>query len=194
MVMNGFLIGFAIAAPVGPIGLLCIQRTLQFGRRFGFVSGLGAATADLIYGLIALSGLSLIQLFVTHTVPLQFVGSLFLCYFGVKTLKQTHAVPLSRPTTSLAVAYGSTLLLTLMNPMTILAFLAILARFQDTAVSPLSLLIGIFLGSASWWLFLSQLMHLVKKQIPPALSRSIQYLSAFLLLGFGGYGLYELLI
>lgn len=57
MVTNGFLIGFAIAAPVGPIGLLCIQRTLQFGRRFGFVSGLGAATADLIYGLIALSKL-----------------------------------------------------------------------------------------------------------------------------------------
>jgi threonine/homoserine/homoserine lactone efflux protein len=170
MVMNGFLIGFAIAAPVGPIGLLCIQRTLQFGRRFRFVSGLGAATADLIYGLIALSGLSLIQLFVTH------------------------AVPLSRPTTSLAVTYESTLLLTLMNPMTILAFLAILARFQETTASPLSLLLGIFLGSASWWLFLSQLMHLVKKQISPALSRSIQYLSAFLLLGFGGYGLYELLV
>lgn len=192
--INGFWIGLAIAAPVGPIGLLCMQRTLQFGRRYGFFSGLGAATADLFYGLIALSGLSVIQVFVTYTAPLQFVGSLFLCYFGVQTLKHTHLIPLSRPTTSLAVAYGSTLLLTLMNPMTILAFLAILARFQDTAVSPLSLLIGIFLGSASWWLFLSQLMHLLKKQLSPALSRSIQYLSAFLLLGFGGYGLYELLI
>lgn len=190
--INGFWIGLAIAAPVGPIGLLCMQRTLQFGRRYGFFSGLGAATADLLYGLIALSGLSVIQVFVTHTAPLQFVGSLFLCYFGVQTLKNTHAVPLSRPTASLAVAYGSTLLLTLMNPMTILAFLAILARFQDTA-SPLNLLLGIFLGSAGWWLFLSQLMHLLKKQLSSTFSRWIQGLSAFMLIGFGIYGLYELL-
>ncbi|HCN58304.1 MAG TPA: lysine transporter LysE [Exiguobacterium sp.] len=192
--INGFWIGLAIAAPVGPIGLLCMKRTLQFGRRYGFFSGLGAATADLIYGLIALSGLSVIQVFVTHTAPLQIAGSLFLCYFGVRTLKSTTAVPLRKPTSSLTVAYGSTLFLTLMNPVTIIAFLAILARFQETTVSPISLLIGIFLGSAGWWLFLSQLMHLLKKQLSPAFSRSIQYLSAVLLISFGIYGLYELLV
>lgn len=192
--INGFWIGLAIAAPVGPIGLLCMQRTLEYGRRYGIISGLGAATADFLYGLLALSGLSLIHLLLAQTDSLRLIGSLFLCYFGWQIFRSKMSRPLQSPATSLPVAYGSTFLLTLMNPMTILSFLAILARFQETVTSPVGLLIGIFLGSAAWWLFLSQLMHLLKKQLSPTFSRTIQYLSALLLISFGLYGLYELLV
>ncbi|WP_449402827.1 LysE family translocator [Exiguobacterium artemiae] len=192
--INGFWIGLAIAAPVGPIGLLCMQRTLEYGRRYGIISGLGAATADFLYGLLALSGLSLIHLLLAQTDSLRLIGSLFLCYFGWQMFRSKMSRPLQSPATSLPVAYGSTFLLTLMNPMTILSFLAILARFQETVTSPVGLLIGIFLGSAAWWLFLSQLMHLLKKQFSPTFSRTIQYLSALLLISFGLYGLYELLV
>jgi len=192
--INGFWIGLAIAAPVGPIGLLCMQRTLEYGRRYGIISGLGAATADFLYGLLALSGLSLIHLLLAQTDSLRLIGSLFLCYFGWQMFRSKMSRPLQSPATSLPVAYGSTFLLTLMNPMTILSFLAILARFQETVTSPVGLLIGIFLGSAAWWLFLSQLMHLLKKQLSPTFSRTIQYLSALLLISFGLYGLYELLV
>lgn len=192
--INGFWIGLAIAAPVGPIGLLCMQRTLEYGRLYGIISGLGAATADFLYGLLALSGLSLIHLLLAQTDSLRLIGSLFLCYFGWQMFRSKMSRPLQSPATSLPVAYGSTFLLTLMNPMTILSFLAILARFQETVTSPVGLLIGIFLGSAAWWLFLSQLMHLLKKQLSPTFSRTIQYLSALLLISFGLYGLYELLV
>ena len=192
--INGFWIGLAIAAPVGPIGLLCMQRTLEYGRRYGIISGLGAATADFLYGLLALSGLSLIHLLLAQTDSLRLIGSLFLCYFGWQMFRSKMSRPLQSPATSLPVAYGSTFLLTLMNPMTILSFLAILARFQETVTSPVGLLIGIFLGSAAWWLFLSQLMHLLKKQLSPTFSRTIQYLSALLLISFGLYGLYEILV
>ena len=192
--INGFWIGLAIAAPVGPIGLLCMQRTLEYGRRYGIISGLGAATADFLYGLLALSGLSLIHLLLAQTDSLRLIGSLFLCYFGWQMFRSKMSRPLQSPATSLPVAYGSTFLLTLMNPMTILSFLAILARFQETVTSPVGLLIGIFLGSAAWWLFLSQLMHLLKKQLSPTFSRTIQYLSALLLISFGLYGLHELLV
>ncbi len=82
MFATGFGIGFALAAPVGPIGLLCMQRTLRHGRISGIVSGLGAATVDFTYGLIALSGFSLVQSLITQAHWMQLIGSLFLCYIG----------------------------------------------------------------------------------------------------------------
>ena len=87
LLLRGIIIGFSIAAPVGPIGILCIRRTLTGGRTHGMVSGLGAATADAIYGSIAGLGLTAVSGFlVSQQVELRIVGGVFLCYLGVKTL------------------------------------------------------------------------------------------------------------
>ena len=129
LILRGFILGLAIAAPVGPIGVLCIRRTLAQGRLFGFVSGLGAATADALYGCVAAFGLTAISaLLVRQQDLLRLLGGLFLCYLGVRTL-------LARPTDQSAAAEGqglggayfSTLLLTLTNPITILSFVAVFA-------------------------------------------------------------------
>lgn len=86
VLLRGLLIGFSVAAPVGPIGVLCIRRTLAEGRAYGFVSGLGAATADAIYGSVAAFGLTLVsRLLISQQSWLRLVGGAFLCYLGVKT-------------------------------------------------------------------------------------------------------------
>jgi threonine/homoserine/homoserine lactone efflux protein len=123
------LIGFSIAAPVGPIGILCIRRTLVDGRLYGLITGLGAASADAIYGIIAAFGLvSITNLLIGGQTWLRLVGGIFLCYLGVRTLLVRPAqdeVPSQK--TSLAGAYASTFFLTLTNPLTILSFAAIFA-------------------------------------------------------------------
>jgi threonine/homoserine/homoserine lactone efflux protein len=160
--LRGLAIGFSIAAPVGPIGVLCIRRTLADGQASGLVSGLGAATADAMYGCVAGFGLTFISgILIDQQTWLRFFGGLFLCYLGIKTL-------LSKPVeqeanvrgTGLLASYVSTFLLTVTNPMTILSFAAIfaglgLANTGGSYASALILVLGVFLGSAAWWLFLS---------------------------------------
>ena len=159
--LQGIIIGFAIAAPVGPIGVLCIRRTLAEGRASGFVSGLGAATADAVYGAIAAFGLTLITDFLLGGASwLRLVGGAFLLYLGVKTFL---ARPAERAAEArgggLLGAYASTFFLTLTNPTTILSFAAIFAGLgvagADNALSAALLVLGVFLGSAAWWLILS---------------------------------------
>jgi len=159
---RGLAIGFSIAAPVGPIGVLCIRRTLADGRLSGLVSGLGAATADAIYGCVAGFGLTFISSFlVGQQLWLRLFGGLFLLYLGIKTLlskPSEQAAKASR--TGLLGAYVSTFLLTVTNPLTILSFVAIfaglgLANTTGSYASALILVLGVFLGSAAWWLLLT---------------------------------------
>jgi threonine/homoserine/homoserine lactone efflux protein len=126
---RGLVIGFSIAAPVGPISLLCMRRTLAEGRLSGIVSGLGAATADALFGCVAGFGLTIISnILIDQQAWLRLTGGLFLCYLGIRTL-------LARPAkqvcfaggSGLIGAYASTLFLTLTNPMTILSFAAFFA-------------------------------------------------------------------
>jgi threonine/homoserine/homoserine lactone efflux protein len=159
---RGLVIGFSIAAPVGPIGVLCIRRTLADGQIAGLVSGLGAATADGMYGCVAGFGLTLISgVLIDQQMWLRLFGGLFLCYLGVKTLFSKPAEQAARASGSgLLSAYASTFLLTVTNPLTILSFAAIfaglgLAGARGSYASALILVLGVFLGSALWWLFLS---------------------------------------
>lgn len=166
MFFKGLLIGFAIAVPVGPIGFLCLRRTLVYGRVTGFVSGLGAATADALYGLVAAFGLTAISSFLIRMESwLQLAGGLFLVALGLKT---ALARPPSKepdesaptPTRSWQAAYLSTLVITLTSPATILAFVAIFAGvgLGVSASGPLhalELVTGVFTGSAAWWFVLS---------------------------------------
>ena len=127
--LRGLIIGFSIAAPVGPIGVLCIRRTLAEGRAFGFASGLGAATADAIYSCIAAFGLTFISsILIGQEVWLHLVGGAFLCYLGLRTFlarPAEHAAPATGR--GLFGAYTSAFFLTLTNPMTILSFMVIFA-------------------------------------------------------------------
>lgn len=190
--LRGLLIGFSIAAPVGPIGVLCIRRTLTNGQAAGLVSGLGAATADALYGCIAGFGLTLISNFlVSQQLWLRLVGGLFLCYLGIKTL-------LSKPAEHAAVAkgsgllgaYASTFFLTVTNPMTIISFAAIFAGLglASTSGSYLSagvLVAGVFLGSALWWLLLSGGVGLLRDKFNTAGLLWVNRISGLIITGFG---------
>jgi threonine/homoserine/homoserine lactone efflux protein len=159
---RGLVIGFSIAAPVGPIGVLCIRRTLANGQISGLVSGLGAATADALYGCVAGLGLTFISsLLIDQQMWLRLFGGLFLCYLGIKTLLSQPAHQAAQAGGSgLLGSYVSTFLLTVTNPLTILSFAAIfaglgLANTSRSYSAALVLVAGVFLGSASWWLLLS---------------------------------------
>lgn len=207
--LTGLILGLSIAAPVGPIGILCIRRTLVMGQWVGLVSGLGAATADGLYGCIAGFGLTAIADFLTEQSRwLQIGGGLFLCYLGVTTFLAKPPVEVSAAgatTTeenltvsdradklprSLLAAYGSTLALTLTNPATIFSFAAIFTGLgivesgQNFANSGL-LVLGVFLGSALWWLFLSGAVSLFRTRFTPAGLRWLNRLSGIILLAFG---------
>lgn len=164
--LKAIVIGFAISAPVGPIGLLCIQRSLRDGFKIGLITGLGAATADSIYGFIAAFGLTATSSFLAHYQWwIHFLGSLFLLLLGLRLLiKKHHYVhKKNREDNSPWHAYGTTIILTLMNPLTIFSFIAIFAglrlgtQHRDYLHATL-LVSGIFLGSTCWWVFLSSLV------------------------------------
>ncbi|AZB41587.1 LysE family translocator [Bacillus sp. FJAT-42376] len=156
--LKGVIIGLSIAAPVGPIGLLCIQRTLSFGRMSGFSTGLGAASADAVYGLIAGLGLTVISdILIGNQIWFQLLGTLFLFYLGVKAFL-SKPVPMAENASeqNIVMSYFSSFLLTLANPVTILSFAAIFGAFgivhsDGTFTTALILVLGIFSGSALWW-------------------------------------------
>lgn len=197
--IKGFIIGLSIAAPVGPIGVLCINRTLALGRLTGFLSGLGAATADAAYGAVAGFGLSFVTTFLLgQQFWLRLVGGLFLVYLGLRTL-------LSRPAEKeaavqgrgLAGAYVSTLLLTLTNPITIISFAAVFAGLGIGArsgdyLAASGLVLGVFLGSAAWWLLLSLGVGSLRGGLGPRGRTWINRLAGLVILAFGGLALASL--
>jgi len=190
--LRGLVIGFSIAAPVGPIGLLCIRRTLAEGRASGLVSGLGAATADAIYGCIAAFGLTFIsKILFSQQLWLRLIGGAFLCYLGLKTfLSRPAKQAASAQGDGLVGAYGSTFFLTLTNPMTILSFAAIFAGLGVASASGnyLSagvLVLGVFIGSALWWLILSSGVGLFRAKFSPHGLRWVNRISGVIIAGFG---------
>lgn len=193
---RGILIGFSIAAPVGPIGVLCIRRTLADGRAAGLVSGLGAATADALYGCVAGFGLTLISNFlVRQQWWLGLIGGLFLCYLGGKTLLSKPAEQAaSAKGSGLLGAYASTFFLTVTNPVTILAFAAIfaglgLANTRGDYGAAAVLVLGVFLGSAAWWLLLSGGVSLLRERFTATGLQWVNRISGVIILGFGLFAL-----
>lgn len=198
MLLKGLLIGLSIAAPVGPIGILCIRRTLAQGKMYGFVSGLGAASADAVYGLIAGLGLDLAVDFIEgHQIWLQLVGSLFLFYLGIKTFRsQASETPANAAGKRLIGAYSSVFFLTLTNPMTILSFAGIFAGLgfsRSHAGSALTLVLGVFAGSALWWILLSFGVGWFRNRIATRGLGVINRLAGAIIVGFGGLTAAEML-
>lgn len=197
--LRGLVIGLSVAAPVGPIGVLCIRRSLAEGRGMGFAAGLGAATADAVYGGIAAFGLTSISGFlVEQQFALRLLGGSFLCYLGLRTFRSVPATQAAvAGGKSLFAAYLSTLFLTLSNPATILSFVGIFAAAGLGAGADYGgagrLTLGVFFGSALWWLLLSQGVALFRDRMDATWQQRINRLSGVTLLVFGLAVLWPLL-
>ncbi|MBH0172369.1 LysE family transporter [Fictibacillus sp. 23RED33] len=193
--------GISIAAPVGPIGVLCMQRTLTQGRVVGIVSGLGAACADLIYGLIAGLGLTMVSKFIMSQQSwIQLIGGVFLFYLGLKILS-AKATPINGTLrkSSLSSAFFTTFLQTLTNPMTILSFAAIFAGLgivntHTSSISSITLIVGLFCGSAGWWLFLTFTVSIMSKRMNQKHMVMINVISGIIIGLFGVVSLIRLMI
>ena len=198
--LKGILLGFSIAAPVGPIGVLCIRRTLTDGWASGLVSGLGAATADAFYGSVAGFGLTFISsLLIGQQTWISLIGGLFLCYLGIRTLLSKPAeTAASASGQGLLGSYVSTLFLTLTNPMTILSFAAIFTGVGITNsagdyTSSALLVGGVFIGSTLWWLTLAGGASLFRDKFNTNALRWINRISGVVLTIFGLLSLLGLL-
>jgi threonine/homoserine/homoserine lactone efflux protein len=192
--LKGVAIGFSIAAPVGPIGVLCIRRSLADGVWKGFTAGLGAATADAAYGCVAGFGLTAVSGFlVRHQAWLGLIGGAFLCYLGIRAFLSKPSQDAPAAGDSRLAVYASTFLLTLANPATILSFAAVFSAIGlgISADYPGAgrLVLGVFAGSALWWLILSGGVGLLRARVTPARLRAVNRLCGCVLVGFGLYAL-----
>ena len=214
-IIKGLIIGFSIAAPVGPIGVLCIRRTLAEGFLPGLTAGLGAATADAVYGAIAAFGLSAITSFlVGHRLALGIIGGIFLCALGCRiffsrpSAAAGHVVapdaganpdPADRihdEVVLLTGDYVSTFFLTITNPMTILFYVTVFAgaglAAEPKGFGPAGMLVaGVFCGSALWWLILSTATSIFRKMITTRVMRAINYVAGIVIAGFGVYAIWS---
>lgn len=194
---KGIFLGVSVAAPVGPIAILCIRTTITFGWRSGILIGLGAASADMVYGGIAGLGLtSVIAILLGIKSYLQLLGGLFIVCMAGQIWRSSVVVP--DPTSSLSnsshwKAYYSTFLLTLSNPMTILAFLALFTGSgvlysEQQEANLFWLMIGVFAGSMLWWLGLTGIMivlRLHRSHLKSSFTSHINQLSSVVLACFG---------
>ena len=197
--LKGLAFGFVLAATVGPMWVLCFRRTVAYGALSGFVSGMGIAVADGLYGAVAAFGLTAISGFLLrYSFWIGSVGGLFLLYLGIRTLLQKPAAngEAAKPA-SLAQAFLSTLGLTLANPPTILAFVAIFAGLGLSASADYALaamiVAGVFLGSAAWWVVLAAAGGALRDRLGPRLLCAINLVSGITILGFAAWQFTQLL-
>ncbi|WP_175815596.1 LysE family translocator [Burkholderia diffusa] len=194
--IKSVVMGLSIAVPVGPIGMLCIQRSLSRGFHAGFATGIGAACADAIYGLLGALGVAgIVTAFPMLTVTLKIVGGAFLVWLAWSIARQApaasavHDVPRATVLRDFLTTFG----LTLSNPMTILSFVGIfaalgpLAGTQEGAMGPpVTLMVaGVFLGSATWWLCLSSATAALRTKMPLTFMRGLSRVSAAVIAVFG---------
>lgn len=196
-------VGLAIAAPVGPMGMLCIRRTLTGGPRAGLAIGFGIATGDAVYGLIAALGLvGISQFMLAYDRPLHLLAGLFLLYLGVRALLQKTPVVEAangngNSDSKLAQvgragtlrAYASSLLLTLTNPQTVIMFAALFTTLAPHGAFSSSIALttvgGVFCGSIAWWCFLVTVVSLARHAIGSKLRMAIDRIVGFTLAAFG---------
>ncbi len=187
--LSSLLIGLSIAAPVGPIGLLTIQRSLEHGPRAGLATGLGAAAADAVYGAIGAYGVAwLVNALVAARVPLALFGGAVLLWMARQLLR----APAAERAASTAPArngwqyFAGTFVLTLSNPATIFSFVAIFGAMAGRAASasPAVMVAGVLVGSALWWLFLSSVVGRLRERFDARWRRRVNLVSAAVLAGF----------
>jgi threonine/homoserine/homoserine lactone efflux protein len=201
LIISGAVIGVIVAAPIGPVNLICIRRTLAFGPLHGFLSGLGAALGDGIFAIITAFGLTAIaQLIEGYSTPLQIVGGVMLLGFGWHTF---HADP-KCVQDKLGPQVGelpffarvvrdvfSTLALTLTNPATMLGFAALFAGLGSIVDEKASFLAaavtvgGVVAGSAGWWFLITTVTAIFHKRIDSTIMRRVNQISGVVVAAFG---------
>ena len=198
--LKGIMIGFAMAVPIGPIGIMCIRKTLTEGRLRGLVIGLGAATADMLYGCVAAFGLTIISnTLVSQKIWIRLVGGALLLFLGVRTFRALPADPKIpiKSSSGILRSYLTTVFLTLTNPMTVFAFIAIFAALGlGTGLSYLSaaaLVVGVFIGSGLWFFLLSSGVTLFRKKLDLAGLQWVNKIAGILIIISGVYAIASLL-
>ena len=170
---KGFIIGVIVSAPLGPVGVLCIQRTLNKGRWYGFVTGIGAALSDIIYAVLTGYGMNIIADWVSRNeFYLQLLGSVMLLAFGIYTFR-SNPVRSIRPTSTNKGTYlhnfVTAFIVTLSNPLIIFLFIGLYARFAfvDENVLLFEAVTGylsIVLGALAWWFGITYFVNKVRRQ------------------------------
>jgi threonine/homoserine/homoserine lactone efflux protein len=190
--LRGLVLGFTIAATVGPITMLTIRRTLASGWAVGFASGLGVATADATYAAVAAFGITVISdLLVSIARPLALIGGAFLIYLGIRTMRSVPANPRTAdpdgPRPSLVGAYLSILGLTLANPLTILAFAALFVSYgvAGSTAGAAVLVAGVATGSVLWWVILTVTLSAIRGRLTTRALRWANVISGLVLTIFG---------
>lgn len=200
ILMKGLVIGFSSAAPIGPIGVLCIKRTITNGRTIGFVTGMGGATIDLIYAIIGGFGLTLISDFLINQKNiLQLFGGLFIIYLGFKVFssKKTNNHEKSG-NQGLLISYLSSFLIAVTSPMAIVYYVAVFAGLGLVATivnyyEASTLAAGVFLGSTIWWIILSNVVGILKDKVNDKGLIYINRFSGVILISFGIFALWSIL-
>ena len=174
ILIQGILIGILASIPLGPIGVLCVQRTLSRGRRAGFISGLGAATSDAVYASLAGFSLSFIVGFVEDKILyIQIIGVVILVFMGLRIYFTNPAVQLRKQNgvkTKLLQDFLSTFMFTIANPLVVFFFVTLFAAFgvverSNTLISQIFLVVGVFVGAAFWWFLLTSIVNLFRSKI-----------------------------
>ena len=189
---KGIFVGFVIAAPVGPVGIMCIHRTICQGKLAGYVSGLGAALADTFFGAIAAFGFGFIAApLIDHNNWLRFVGGVVLCLIGLRSLvTRKLPAPATRDRTNLVGDFVSSFLVTLTNPITVISFAAIYAAMNIPHLGGelrwgMALTVGVFIGAAVWWLLLTVVAGAFHGRVAERGVLWVNRISGAVILGFG---------
>ncbi|MCB6177504.1 LysE family translocator [Rhodobacter sp. Har01] len=192
---KSLLLGLAVAAPLGPIGALCINRTLDRGFRAGVAGGLGTALADALYASLAAAGFAAFaSLLARVQLPLMVAGGLFLLWLGAQSLRPRPARPAAQVgARDLLGTTAATFALTMANPMTILSFAALFAGLGLAAAAgpgaAMLVVAGVFCGSMLWWVLLSGGVALARHRLPPAFALWTARASGAVLIGFAVWAL-----
>ncbi|MDR0395543.1 MAG: LysE family transporter [Tannerella sp.] len=169
---TGMIIGVLVSSPMGPIGMLCIQRTLAKGRWSGFISGVGAAFSDLVYAIITSLFLGLVVNFVeAHQRPLQIFGSIVIAIFGYYIFQNNPVKSLQRNQDrkqTLVQDFVTAFLLTFSNVLIVFLYIGLYTRFgfvlpEQSFRVTVAGLIGVFAGAISWWLFITFIVALFRR-------------------------------
>ena len=192
----GLMVGFSIAVPIGPMGLLCIQRTLASGMRVGVCTGLGAATVNVIYGALIIVGLdNLMPLVASSGRVLSFAGGVFLLWCAACTLlpKDCLVDPRSGPELSPAMAYGSAVVFNAANPLSPILIIALLSPIVGLSApswrGAAMLLLGMFMAAATWWVCLSGGITLLRSRLSPGMLVIVNQVAGAMLTFYGALAL-----
>lgn len=197
--LKGLIIGFLVSAPIGPIGILCINSTLNKGRNYGLMVGFGASFADAVFAGIAGFGLTFISDFLMNYLDwFKIIGGFFLCYLGIRSFFSMHGRPAKLRNHSYLRIFVTTFFYTMTNPMAFIPFMFLFTAFgiinaDKNYFSALMLVIGVFIGSILWWIILAGMVNFFRHKINIQKIDIINKIAGIIIFSFGIFSLLEVM-